>query len=228
MMPPWSRMLRHFHCLLWQPSSLPTIATAQVKLSAPSVEKSILPLVVPGVEAIAGIDEPAHANMPLRIGGPGPMLHNFLSKPNIPCVDDLTSFPDDLTSKLVMFSSKDVEILDSNHFFDELIEDHRSCFHRGKNISIKEKDVIDFLSDSDLVDRFDCPRPIITSILQDFLDSLQHKFNKSSNDALASFEVVIDRKKIRKRKHYLMTRLILTRKVLLVQMLALTLRFLND
>ncbi|KAL3498223.1 hypothetical protein ACH5RR_040955 [Cinchona calisaya] len=80
-------------------SSLLAIATTQGKPSAPSIEKSILPLVVPGEGAIVGIDKPAHEKMPLRSSGLSPMQHNFLFKPNIPCTDDLTSILDNHTSK---------------------------------------------------------------------------------------------------------------------------------
>ncbi|KAL3528067.1 hypothetical protein ACH5RR_012723 [Cinchona calisaya] len=82
-----------------------------------SIEKSILSRVVLGEAVAVGMDEPTHPKLPLRRDIPGPMQHNFLPKPIIPHTVLLSPLLDNLTSKLAIVPSEEVEIPESNHFF---------------------------------------------------------------------------------------------------------------
>ncbi|KAL3522423.1 hypothetical protein ACH5RR_015257 [Cinchona calisaya] len=97
----------------------------------------------------------------------------------------------------------------TNNSFDACIDDQHVYFRNSKRINGK-KDAFDSLSDSNSVDHFDCPRPVMMGILHDFLEELNLKFlsTRTESDYLLLDDT--QGNKAQKHRNYPLTRTILT------------------
>ncbi|KAL3506975.1 hypothetical protein ACH5RR_032357 [Cinchona calisaya] len=103
------------------------------------------------------------------------------TRPHLPHLLPLAPLLNNLAVNVQSVSSE--VILELNDFYDELMDDHHRQFQKVKKCSLVEKDIPNSLSDSDLVDCFNCPRPVVMGILHNFLESLDAKLSKDPDNS---------------------------------------------